>query len=536
MPLKNLVLSAACGRTTPDTTQPRVPVRKETPAKPPPESLMRPPPQRKDEVPAVEKKEETDVALPTGDDASDLLDHFFDGGRKKPALPQPGGGDGSGEVFTLEKLEALQRKDGNIDLDEALSHEAGTAAQEEFVDQPAPAYPQPPPPPREEETIQQPAYSQPPQPPEEVAQPPTYTQHEEELAASGDVHLQTGLHRIPFGGDTAEKAINKTLKLGGGGPAAPQQQPGAPGVVFEEPPADAPGSAAQPQQQGYPAPPPEAKETILQEPTATPRVYRPRVPIPPRRTEYPQQQPHYPPVPQQEQPTIPPRTTEYARKPTGFAPAPVDTPQPRQEQPSARHEVVSSTQHDTGLGIVPGAKVYSLDVAKYASVDLGNGYSLHTACDGEDKKHRLRFRLHTPYSEQDGKTYPFYVSQAKRSKTFDFDWMPVIIDVVKCGTTKVDVTVSQREGTVKTYKLPGRKGLKNHVLELSAGLIALVYMAGVHTVPEVRQTIDASVLPQFLKNYLFDAIVPLIMLAGTISMYVSSKISRHEPPQTEVKR
>jgi hypothetical protein len=358
--------------------------------------------------------------------------------------------------------------------------------------------------------------------------PPTYSRHEEELtASSGAVRMKTGVHHIPhIGPDTVERAID----------GATGQQPGAPGpdVPAEvQQPAGAPGPAAQPPQQEYP-PFSAVEETVSQEPPPPAQHYRPRVPIP---VAYQQQRPlSYPEAQQRDQspreqsaglPT-PTRTLHAASIPGNTG---------RSAQPAASvmaappEEQITDSRVELEAMLAPEARMYSLDVSKNSSVKLGDYGTLYTDRRKRDKKHSLSFRLHAPRFEQDRKTHDFSLSHRKPDKVFCLDHLPVIINIVKCGETKVNVTVSPREGSVKKYNPPKGIGFKKHVLELSAGVITLGYMVGVHTVPEVKQIIETSVMPQ-----IYTTIVPLIALVGTISMYISSKISGHVPNKKEVKR
>lgn len=175
----------------------------------------------------------------------------------------------------------------------------------------------------------------------------------------------------------------------------------------------------------------------------------------------------------------------------------------------------------------------TLDTCEDYSTPLPwDGYTLQYT--GRGKKGRFNFEIIAPHSEKEKITYPISAAPGKPGKK-SYKWMPFSIEIATTtDQTTVKVTVTEREGRLEKYSPPGnlRKAFVHHLPSLTlATFTGGLYMVTNVLVPEVKETVDASGLPQFLKSYLYQAIVPITLIAISIWVFVD-EIARKK----EVKR
>jgi hypothetical protein len=175
-------------------------------------------------------------------------------------------------------------------------------------------------------------------------------------------------------------------------------------------------------------------------------------------------------------------------------------------------------------------QVFTVDICEEQSTPLPwEGYTLQYM--GRGKKGRFNFEIIAPHSEKEKITYPISAARGKPGKK-SYKWMPFSIEIATTeDPTTVKVTVTEREGRLEKYSPPGnlRKAFVHHLPSLTlATLTAGLYTVTNVLVPEVKETVDASGLPQFLKSYLYQAIVPITLIAISAWVFVDEIVRKKE--------
>jgi hypothetical protein len=167
-----------------------------------------------------------------------------------------------------------------------------------------------------------------------------------------------------------------------------------------------------------------------------------------------------------------------------------------------------------------------------ARTDLLNGYQLQF----NSSQGGPRFIIIEPENTSNGSGTPcgFYADNGKKHKVND-----------KRLPFKLEVTVAWHIGNGQTGKT---KILDNAMARViprkpnkawewtkknSFGLALGAFTAGTALVtnvfvPEVKQTVDASGMPEFLKSYLYPVLIPLAMTALTAWSFVGNKVHKKE--------
>lgn len=187
-----------------------------------------------------------------------------------------------------------------------------------------------------------------------------------------------------------------------------------------------------------------------------------------------------------------------------------DTPKgaPAPAQPDAPIQKEHKDEQDTPLSAPALPEIgYTSDITEWL------GYYI-TVVDISDDQMQLKLTGPSPRNAKDVVQHTF--------------WMPVNGDMVTVNKKEFPFVLTVRytddgfKGNAQPRVSKPKSAFVQHLPALGLGIATLASTLILNFWAPVRETVQASGLPPFLKQYLYPVLIPLMQLGITISVYLDS--------------